>query len=285
MAIWDFDYSSISSITRLLEENGLGMTKKFGQNFLVSMSALDRITALSGACEGMRVWEVGPGIGALTTKLLQTGAEVTAFEIDHGFCRILREQAYVDVPNFKLVEGDALKNWKTEWETQGTPDIICANLPYNVGSIFIASVIENRCLPQTMVFTLQSEVVDRICAKQTDDAFSGFSILTGIDYENTDAMRLRSGCFFPSPNVDSSVVVMRKRENPLVPDAEARDFLELVRILFAQRRKTVKNNLKATGKSSADIDRALSECGISQTERAEKLSVGQILALKRSLQG
>lgn len=285
MAIWDFDYSSISSITRLLEENGLGMTKKFGQNFLVSMSALDRITALSGACEGMRVWEVGPGIGALTTKLLQTGAEVTAFEIDHGFCRILREQAYVDVPNFKLVEGDALKNWKTEWETQGTPDIICANLPYNVGSIFIASVIENRCLPQTMVFTLQSEVVDRICAKQTDDAFSGFSILTGIDYENTDAMRLRSGCFFPSPNVDSSVVVMRKRENPLVPDAEARDFLELVRILFAQRRKTVKNNLKATGKSSADIDRALTECGISQTERAEKLSVGQILALKRSLQG
>ncbi len=285
MAIWDFDYSSISSITRLLEENGLGMTKKFGQNFLVSMSALDRITALSGACEGMRVWEVGPGIGALTTKLLQTGAEVTAFEIDHGFCRILREQAYVDVPNFKLVEGDALKNWKTEWETQGTPDIICANLPYNVGSIFIASVIENRCLPQTMVFTLQSEVVDRICAKQTDDAFSGFSILTGIDYENTDAMRLRSGCFFPSPNVDSSVVVMRKRENPLVPDAEARDFLELVRILFAQRRKTVKNNLKATGKSSADIDRALTECGISQIERAEKLSVGQILALKRSLQG
>jgi 16S rRNA (adenine1518-N6/adenine1519-N6)-dimethyltransferase len=285
MAIWDFDYSSISSITRLLEENGLSMTKKFGQNFLVSMSALDRITVLSGACEGMRVWEVGPGIGALTTKLLQTGAEVTAFEIDHGFCRILREQAYVDVPNFKLVEGDALKNWKTEWETQGTPDIICANLPYNVGSIFIASVIENRCLPQTMVFTLQSEVVERICAKQTDDAFSGFSILTGIDYENTDAMRLRSGCFFPSPNVDSSVVVMRKRENPLVPDAEARDFLELVRILFAQRRKTVKNNLKATGKSSADIDRALTECGISQTERAEKLSVGQILALKRSLQG
>ncbi|MBP5163330.1 MAG: ribosomal RNA small subunit methyltransferase A [Spirochaetales bacterium] len=284
MAIWDFDYSSISSITRLLEENGLGMTKKFGQNFLVSMSALDRITALSGACEGKRVWEVGPGIGALTTKLIQTGADVTAFEIDHGFCRILREQAYVDVPNFKLVEGDALKNWKTEWETQGTPDIICANLPYNVGSIFIASVIENRCLPQTMVFTLQSEVVDRICAKQTDNAFSGLSILTGIDYENTDAMSLKAGCFFPPPNVDSSVVVMSKRKDPLVPDSEARDFLNLVRILFAQRRKTVKNNLKATGKSSSDIDRALSDCNISQTERAEKLSVEQILALKRSLQ-
>ena len=283
MAIWDFDYSSISSITRLLEDNGLGMTKKFGQNFLVSMSALDRITALSGACDGKRVWEVGPGIGALTTKLLESGADVTAFEIDHGFCRILREQAYVDVPNFTLVEGDALKTWKQVWAEQGKPDIICANLPYNVGSVFIASVIESRCIPQTMVFTLQSEVVDRICAKQGDEAFSGFSILTGIDYENSEAFKLKSGCFFPPPNVDSSVVVMRKRETPLVPDSEAKDFLELVRVLFAQRRKTVKNNLKATAKSSADIDRALSECGISPTERAERLGIDQILALKRSL--
>ena len=259
------------------------MTKKFGQNFLISMSALDRIVALSGASEGRRVWEVGPGIGALTTKLLQTGADVTTFEIDHGFCRILREQAYVDVPNFTLVEGDALKTWKTVWQEQGTPDIICANLPYNVGSVFIASLIESRCLPDIMVFTLQSEVVDRICARQGDDAFSGFSILTGIDYENREAMKLRSGCFFPPPNVDSSVVVMTKRENPLVPTDEAPAFLNLVRILFAQRRKTVKNNLKALGKPSDAIDEALAKAGIPQTERAERLTVDQILALERSL--
>lgn len=283
MAIWDFDYSSVSSITALLGESGLVMTKKFGQNFLISMSSLDRIVALCSASSGKRVWEVGPGIGALTTKLLQTGADVTAFEIDHGFCRILREKAYPDVPNFKLVEGDALKNWKTVWKEQGTPDIICANLPYNVGSIFIASLIESRCLPEIMVFTLQSEVVDRICAVQGDEAFSGFSILTGIDYENREAMKLRAGCFFPPPNVDSSVVVMKKRETPLVPDAEAPAFLSLVRVLFAQRRKTAKNNLKALGKASSDIDRALEKAGIAQTERAEKLTVDQILALERAL--
>lgn len=283
MSIWDFDYSSISSITRLLEENGLGMTKKFGQNFLISMSALDKITALCGAAEGKRVWEVGPGAGALTSRLLATGADVTAFEIDHGFCRILREQAFVDVPNFTLVEGDALKTWKETWASDGTPDIICANLPYNVGSVFIASLIENRCLPPVMVYTLQTEVVDRICAKQGTEDFSGFSILCSIDYENSSALRLSSGCFFPPPNVDSSVVVMKKRQTPLVPDDEAKGFLELVRMLFAQRRKTVKNNLKVTGKSSSEIDRALDECGISLTERAEKLTVDQMLALKRSL--
>ena len=283
MAIWDFDYSSVSSITRLLEENGLGMTKKFGQNFLISMSALDKITALSGASSGKRVWEVGPGAGALTSRLLATGADVTAFEIDHGFCRILREQAFADVPNFTLVEGDALKTWKEVRASDGTPDIICANLPYNVGSVFIASLIENRCLPPVMVYTLQTEVVDRICARQGTEDFSGFSILCSIDYENTSALKLSSGCFFPPPNVDSSVVVMKKRQTPLVPDDEARGFLELVRMLFAQRRKTVKNNLKATGKSSSEIDRALDECGISLTERAEKLTVEQMLALKRSL--
>ena len=204
-------------------------------------------------------------------------------KIDHGFCRILREQAFVDVPNFTLVEGDALKTWKETWASEGTPDIICANLPYNVGSVFIASLIENRCLPPVMVYTLQTEVVDRICAKQGTEDFSGFSILCSIDYENSSALRLSSGCFFPPPNVDSSVVVMKKRQTPLVPDDEAKGFLELVRMLFAQRRKTVKNNLKATGKSSSEIDRALDECGISLTERAEKLTVDQMLALKRSL--
>ena len=283
MAIWDFDYSSVSSIARLLEENGLSMTKKFGQNFLISMPALDRIVSLSGAASGLKVWEVGPGIGALTTKLLKTGASVTAFEIDHGFCRILREEAYVDVPNFTLVEGDALKTWKEVWEKQGTPDIICANLPYNVGSVFIASVIESRCIPQTMVFTLQSEVVDRICAKQGDEAFSGFSILTGIDYENTDAFTLKSGCFFPPPNVDSSVVLMKKRKEPLVPNDEAAGFLNLVRVLFAQRRKTVKNNLKVLGKPASAVDEALEKANISATERAERLSIQQILDLKRGL--
>ncbi len=281
--IWDFDYSSVSSINRLLEENGLGMTKKFGQNFLISMSALERITALSGAAKGTVVWEVGPGIGALTTKLIQSGADVTSFEIDHGFCRILREKAYIDVPNFTLVEGDALKSWKTVWEKTGTPDIICANLPYNVGSVFIASLIENRCLPRRMVFTLQSEVVERMCSGIGDDSYSGFSILTSIDYQNREAMKLKSGCFFPPPNVDSSVVVMERRESPLVPEEDASFFIELVRVLFAQRRKTVKNNLKALGRPASEIDEALEKSGISVTERAEKLTIAQILELERNI--
>ena len=96
-------------------------------------------------------------------------------------------------------------------------------------------------------------------------------------------MKIKSGCFFPSPNVDSSVVVMQKRQNPFVPDKEAPAFLNLVRVLFSQRRKNVRNNLKALGLPSEKIDNALLQSGISPSERAEKLSVDQILTLERNL--
>ena len=281
--IWDFDYSSVSSIAKLLEENGLSMTKKFGQNFLISLPVLDKIVGLCDLQEGSKVWEVGPGIGALTTKMLQKGAQVTAFEIDHGFCKILREQAYPDCENFRLIEGDALKNWKTIFDKEGTPDIICANLPYNVGSVFIASLVEQRCTPKRMVYTLQTEVVQRMCANRGSSEYSGFSILTNIDYVNKEAFKIKSGCFFPPPNVDSSVVLMNKRENPLVSEEDVRGLIVLVRTIFSQRRKTVKNNLKGFGLSSEELDEVLSKAQIPLTERAEKLEFCQLINLLDAL--
>lgn len=281
--VWDFDYSSISSIAKLLEENGLSMTKKFGQNFLISLPVLDKIVDLCDIQEGSRVWEVGPGIGALTTKMLKKGAKVTAFEIDHGFCRILREQAYPNNANFRLVEGDALKNWKTIFEEEGLPDRICANLPYNVGSVFIASLIEQRCIPKRMVYTLQTEVIQRMCANRGSSEYSGFSILTKLDYENKEAFKIKAGCFFPPPNVDSSVVLMNKREKPLVPEEYIKALIVLVRTIFSQRRKTVKNNLKGLGLSSEQLDQVLLSAQIPLTERAEKLEMQQLIGLLDAL--
>lgn len=280
---WDFDYASTSAISQIMNANGLSMSKKFGQNFLINPQALDRIVEAAELEQGCSVWEVGPGLGALTNRLVRKGCKVTAFEIDRGFCKILKEQAFANDENFTLIEGDALKNWKTVFEKEGTPAAIVANLPYNVGSVFIASLIENRCLPQTMVYTLQTEVVQRICSGIGDDQYSGFSILTSIDYTNTEVMKLKSGCFWPSPNVDSSVVKMKKRRTPLVSEEIATSFIKNVRVLFAQRRKTVKNNLKALGKTNEEIDEALEKAGISPIERAEKLTVQQISKLTEYL--
>lgn len=280
--MWEFDYTNVGAINSLLNENGLGMTKKFGQNFLISDNALSRIADLSGVQKGMRVWEIGPGIGALTTKLVSRGASVTAFEIDHGFCRILREKVFCEEDDFTLIEGDALKTWKQVYDTDGEPDLICANLPYNVGSVLIASFIENRMIVPRMVYTLQTEVVKRMCAGRDSDQYSGFSVVTQLDYENKEAMKLRSSNFWPAPNVDSSVVVMERRKTPLIDEQYAQHFLETVRVIFAQRRKTVRNNLKAVA-SSDRIEKALANAGISDTERAERLTTEQILEISKAI--
>ena len=255
------------------------MMKKFGQNFLFSQSARERIVCLLNPQEGDRVWEIGPGIGSITSLLLKRGVSLTAFEIDHGFCRILSGEAFGDESAFTLIEGDALKTLFTQEER---PDYICGNLPYNVGSVCIARLIEAGITVQRMVFTLQKEVVERMCASPGSDAWSSFSILTQTDYVNRLAFTIPRSCFYPSPNVDSAVVVMERRESPLVSDDIRNDFLSLVRQLFSQRRKTVRNNLSSAF-SKDRLEKAFRATGMSGMERAEKLSFDELVSLCRAL--
>ena len=274
--MWSLNYSSISSIQKVLEDNGLAMTKKFGQNFLLSEDARERIVQAMELEKGMEVWEVGPGLGAITHLLLKAGAAVTAFEIDHGFASILRSQAFAD-DDFTLVEGDALK---TLFQRPMDADRIVGNLPYNVGSQIIARLIENSYLPPLMVFTLQREVADRMRAKPGDADYSSFSVLTQLDYVNTMPLVIKAGSFFPAPRVDSAVVVMRRRES-LLPEEDRKVLLPLVRSLFSQRRKTIRNNLAPTS-FSARMDEAFSSCGLTGKERAETLSSEKLIELARA---
>ena len=283
--IWDFSYDSPNAITNLLQERGFSMSKKFGQNFLISSSARKRIADAVISKQGVRVWEVGPGIGALTVQLLNRSANVTAFEIDHGFCRILRNEAFIGEPNFDLIEGDVLKTWEKVFHQQGTPDVICGNLPYNVGSVCIAKFLEKQCLPQLMVYTLQKEVADRLSASEGSKLWSSFTILANIDYKVRTVCSISSQSFYPPPNVDSSVVMMEKRVQPLVGPDERRTFLTMVDDVFAQRRKTLRNNL-LSGKTvnllgKENLLERLELSGIPNNERAEQLGFPDLLLLHR----
>ncbi|MDD4764152.1 MAG: 16S rRNA (adenine(1518)-N(6)/adenine(1519)-N(6))-dimethyltransferase RsmA [Sphaerochaetaceae bacterium] len=283
--IWDFSYDSPNAITNLLQERGFSMSKKFGQNFLISSSARKRIADAVISKQGVRVWEVGPGIGALTVQLLNRSANVTAFEIDHGFCRILRNEAFIGEPNFNLIEGDVLKTWEKVFHQQGTPDVICGNLPYNVGSVCIAKFLEKQCLPQLMVYTLQKEVADRLSASEGSKLWSSFTILANIDYKVRAVCSISSQSFYPPPNVDSSVVMMEKRVQPLVGPDERRTFLTMVDDVFAQRRKTLRNNL-LSGKTvnllgKENLLERLELSGIPNNERAEQLGFPDLLLLHR----
>ncbi len=279
--MWNLNYDSPVEIERVLKANGLAMTKKFGQNFLISAPMREKLVSLMEVEEGMRVWEIGPGLGAVTHMLLRDGVNLTAFEIDHGFVKILNEQAFNDEENFTLVEGDALKTLFKK-KLLPLPERIIGNLPYNVGSVMIAKLIEESYLPPMMVFTLQKEVVERMVGKVGSESYSSFSALTQIDYENMMALKLSRGCFWPSPNVDSAVVVMKRREHSLVPSEHRETFLTLLRAIFQQRRKTVRNNLQSSlyGNNGKDyVEKILSLSGLDGGERAEVLPVEKIVEL------
>lgn len=279
--MWALNYSSVKEITEILGLSSLAMTKKFGQNFLTNASFRQRIADLALAGSPSLVWEIGPGLGAITSLLLKGGVQVRAFEIDHGFCSLLRGPAFGDEAGFTLVEGDALKTLITQPDR---PEVVCGNLPYNVGSICIARLIEEGILPERMVFTLQKEVVERMCAQPGDEAWSSFSILTQVDYINSLAFTIGRANFYPSPNVDSAVVLMRRRQRPLVEGELRRRFLSLVRILFSQRRKTIRNNLAQGGYGKDALALLLERCGLSGSERAEALPIDKLIEMASALQ-
>ena len=276
--MWNLNYDSVKEVISVLESEGLAMSKKFGQNFLIDHNARESIREKIAYKENLSAWEIGPGMGAITSLVLNSGIKVKAFEIDKGFCRLLKERAFSDEANFTLIEGDALKTISDQSEI---PDIIYGNLPYNVGSIIIARLIENSILPERMVYTLQREVVERICAKENSDDYSSFSVLCQIDYKPTLSFVIRKGCFYPEPQVESAVVVMEKRKESLVPNDLRETFLEVNRALFSQRRKTIKNNLKAL--NLKDIDRVIASSNIAGNERAETLSIEKTVEIAKAV--
>ena len=275
--MWNINYEKAKDLENILNENELAMSKKFGQNFLLSLPIREKIVSLMGDIGNKSVFEIGPGLGAITSLMLERGAKLKAFEIDHGFARILREEAFKDEENFTLIEGDALKTLFVEDEI---PNLIVGNLPYNVGSVIIANIIEKNFLPDRMVFTLQKEVCQRIAAKEKSDDYSSFSILCQLDYDIKIAFTIPRTVFYPQPNVDSAVVVMTKKDNKEVEDGERESFFVLLRALFSQRRKTIKNNLKALY-SPSEIDLLLKKAEISEKERAENLGIVDIIRLLR----
>lgn len=284
--MWDFPYDSPKAITELLQEHELAMSKKFGQNFLISESTLKRIAASLGPVNDKDIWEVGPGLGALTKQLLLSGAKVTAFEIDHGFCRILRDRAFADEPRFSLIEGDALRTWPVVAERAGQPHAICGNLPYNVGSVVIARLLEQQCIPETMVFTLQREVAERLGGAPGSKLWSTLSILAQTDYHVEQLFMIKGGSFFPPPKVESSVVRLRRRDQPLVDPQKRERFFSICNDLFTQRRKTVRNNL-LQGKTGSQFGRelclaALAKASIPESARAETLGIERLLRLSEA---
>lgn len=270
------DYDSPTQLKNFLEERNMAMQKKFGQNFLINAHARKRLIDALEVETGMSVWEVGPGLGAMTDEILKRGAAVTAFEIDRGFCGILKD-IFKD-KNLSLVEGDVLKNWKKELSINGMPQRFFGNLPYNVGSVIIADMITGDCRFEKAVVTVQKEVAQRMCAKPGSEDYSSFSVLCQWAYDVTPLLDLSGGSFWPRPNVDSRAVKMVKKSDfPRCKNPE--HFMALLRALFVSRRKTIKNNLTTFYKDAGITEKVLEAAAINPQVRAETLNLDTLLSL------
>jgi 16S rRNA (adenine1518-N6/adenine1519-N6)-dimethyltransferase len=277
------NYDSPADLRRFLDERGFGMQKKFGQNFLVNRAARERLVDSLEAESGSSVWEVGPGLGAMTELMLDKELTLTAFEIDRGFAAVLRE-LFGDRPHFRLVEGDALKTWPAEARASGVPRYFFGNLPYNIAATLIASFIEADVFFDRSVVTVQKEVAKRMSAKAGDEDYSSFSVLCASAYTVRPLMTLKPHSFYPAPNVDSQAVVMDRRRLELPPEV-LRVFRPLVRALFSSRRKTVRNNLEAFLSSGERASAALAAAGIDPDLRAERLDLEGFAGLAREVYG
>lgn len=280
------DYDSPAALRAFLEGRGMGMQKKFGQNFLINRSARERLADALAAPPSAPAWEVGPGLGAMTAQMLDRGLAVTAFEIDRGFAAALRE-IFADKPLFKLVEGDALKTWPAEASSSGVPPYFLGNLPYNIAATLLAGFVESGAVFERAVVTVQKEVARRMAAKPGEDDYSSFSVLLASAYRVRPLLTLKPASFYPAPNVDSAAVVMdRLAEAPRLPAL----FRPLVRALFSSRRKTVKNNLEAFASSLGAPDAAeaaaaaLAASGVDPRSRAETLGIPEFAALAEALE-
>lgn len=274
------DYNAPSALAAVLDEHGFGMQKKFGQNFLINAHIRQGLVSALGLSAGNTVWEVGPGLGSMTSLLLEAGTDVTVFEIDRGFVRLLTSY-FGSNPLFHLIEGDVLKTWKAEYQRYA-PDAFFGNLPYNIAAKLIAATIESECFFNCMVLTVQKEVGLRMTAAPGSADYSSFSVLCQWAYDVEPIRDIAPAAFWPKPNVESRALRFTKKQSPQ-PVRDARLFLTLVRGLFVARRKTVKNNLStilaARGKKTLSAETLLKDARIDPAARAESLTVYDFIRL------
>ncbi len=232
------NYDSPNEIVAVLESHRIKLKKRWGQNFLINRGAREKILGLLQVEEKNVVWEIGPGLGALTSLLLERGARVVAFEIDRGLSDILKEE-FGNSKSFKLVTGDFTKEWK---KIEERPVRILGNLPYSSASQIILSMVKEHLVPPLSVYTLQKDMVKRMMAKPGTKDYSSFSVLCQYAMDIKVHGDLHPGSFFPRPEVISSVITVTPRDDIKRARNEML-FFTLVKALFSSRRKTLRNNL------------------------------------------
>ncbi|HFV0260915.1 TPA: 16S rRNA (adenine(1518)-N(6)/adenine(1519)-N(6))-dimethyltransferase RsmA [Streptococcus agalactiae] len=279
------------TVTRaILERHGFTFKKSFGQNFLTDTNILQKIVDTAEIDKGVNVIEIGPGIGALTEFLAESAAEVMAFEIDDRLIPILAD-TLARFDNVQVVNQDILKaDLQTQIQAFKNPDLpikVVANLPYYITTPILMHLIESKIPFAEFVVMMQKEVADRISAMPNTKAYGSLSIAVQYYMTAKVSFIVPRTVFVPAPNVDSVILKMVRRDQPVVSVQDEDFFFRVSKVAFVHRRKTLWNNLTSHfGKSEdtkAKLEKALEIAKIKPSIRGEALSIPDFASLADAL--
>ena len=282
MAATGSPLASPGATRALLEAYGLATKHSLGQNFLVNNAVIEKIMALAELASSERVLEVGPGIGTLTLALLAEAGRVVSVEMDRELEPVLSAHAAAH-PNFSYLMGDALRvpAEKIAEAAGGAPTALVSNLPYNVAATIILAFMQTMPELRRAVVMVQAEVADRICAAPGSRTYGAYTAKLALLGRVTGRFEVGPGNFMPPPHVNSAVV--RIDRAPLVAPELVAPVSAVIDAAFAQRRKTIRNSMSASGYDKGALDAAFAACGIAPTCRAETLAPEDFVRLAGAL--
>jgi len=256
---------------------------KLGQNFLVDEEAIQRITASIGDLKGRTIVEIGPGHGAITGTLAARAARVLAVELDHELALHLRVQFPPD--RVTVIEQDVLQfDLMAASEAAGERLLVVGNLPYGITSPILLKLAASHAALDRAVLMVQREVADRVTAQPGSRDYGLLSVTMQIYGPTQQLFTLPPKSFSPPPEVHSTVFRWRFAPRFAELGIEEASFLRFVRLCFAQKRKTLANNLRAAAIPPATVTSAMAEAGLSSLVRAEALPIESFATLWRCLE-
>lgn len=285
----------IGSRTRtraIMEKYGIRTKKSFGQNFLTDLNVLNNIVAAADISKDDNVIEIGPGIGALTEQLAQAAGEVLALEIDADLIPVL-DEVLAPYDNVTVLNQDVLKAnlpelIQQQFSDPTRPVKVVANLPYYITSPILMNLLASPVDWAAICVMMQKEVAQRLTAKPGTKQYGALTLAIEYQMDAKIAFDVSRRVFVPSPNVDSAIVVLTPRHQPLTTQPfDKQKLFGFIRGCFAHRRKSLWNNLQGViGKGKVIKDQMaaiLDELGISPQIRPERLSLAQFIALANAL--
>lgn len=266
----------------ILKKYGLRANKKLGQNFLINEEIINQIIEKADVNKNDTIIEIGPGLGSLTAKLLENANKVIAIELDSNMSNILKER-FCLYDNFELIENDVLKVNLNEIIEKYESVKVVANLPYYITTPIIMKLLEERLKLKSITVMVQKEVGERFCAVPNSKEYGAITISINYYTKPEIIIDVPKENFEPMPEVDSCVIKLDVRNVPPVELKNEKDFFNLIKAGFSQRRKTINNSLASMGISKEKIKNVLEKLGIDSKLRAENLTMEQFADISNNM--